>query len=139
LAMFLLARQLGMRFGGALFAGVVYAFGTFFTVWLVWPLTNIYPVIPLILLACDALARRPAPAPFVALAVFIAIQFFGGHPETRFHVLVVAALFFAFRAVQAWRRGPRQIAELGRRFAVFGGAVLAGSALAALAPVPSGG
>ncbi len=43
---FLFGRALGMRFGGALLAGVVFAFGTFFVVWLAWPLTNIFPLIP---------------------------------------------------------------------------------------------
>ena len=44
--MYLLGRTLGMRFGGALLAGVVFAFGTFFVVWLPWPLTNVFPLIP---------------------------------------------------------------------------------------------
>jgi hypothetical protein len=42
----LLGRALGMRFGGALVAGLVFAFGTYFVTWLAWPLTNIFPLIP---------------------------------------------------------------------------------------------
>ena len=46
---YLFARALGLRFGGALLAGVVFTFGTFFAVWLPWTLTNIYPLIPWLL------------------------------------------------------------------------------------------
>ena len=38
--------MLGMRFGGALLSGLVFAFGTFFVVWLAWPLTSVYAFIP---------------------------------------------------------------------------------------------
>ena len=43
---YMLGRVLGMRFGGALLTGVVFAFGTFFVVWLAWPLTSVYACIP---------------------------------------------------------------------------------------------
>ena len=56
---FLLGRRLGMRFGGALVAGLVFAFGTFFVVWLAWPLTNTFPLLPWLLLVTDLLVRRP--------------------------------------------------------------------------------
>ena len=56
---FLLGRRLGMRFGGALVAGLVFAFGTFFVVWLAWPLTNIFPLMPWLLLLTELLVRRP--------------------------------------------------------------------------------
>ena len=50
---YLLGRWLGMRFGGALLSGVVFAFGTFFIVWLAWPLTSIFCLIPWLLLCSD--------------------------------------------------------------------------------------
>ena len=59
LGMFLFARVLGMRFGGALLSGVVFAFGTFFVVWLAWPLTSVYAFIPWTLLLCELLVRGP--------------------------------------------------------------------------------
>ena len=74
-----------MRFGGALLAGIVFAFGTFFVVWLPWPLTNIFP------LHAVAAARDRAAGPAAraaaggGLAALVALQFFGGHPETSFH------------------------------------------------------
>lgn len=47
---FALGRGLGMRFGGALLAGLIFAFGTFFVVLLGWPETNIFPLLPWLLL-----------------------------------------------------------------------------------------
>ena len=65
---YLLGRALGMRFGGALLAGVVFAFGTFFVVWLAWPLTNIFPLLPWLLLLTELVVRRPGPLPAAGLA-----------------------------------------------------------------------
>ena len=48
---YLYGRLMGMRFGGALLAGIVFAFGTFFVVWLPWTLTNIFPLFPWLLIA----------------------------------------------------------------------------------------
>ena len=103
---YLLGRALGMRFGGALLAGVVFAFGTFFVAWLAWPLTNIFPLIPWLLLLTELLVRRPGPLPAAGLAVLVALQFFGGHPETSFHVMVATIVFFAFRGAARGRRRP---------------------------------
>ena len=36
----------GWRFGGALLSGLVFAFGTFFVVWLAWPLSSVFAFIP---------------------------------------------------------------------------------------------
>ena len=55
-----LGRLLGMRFGGALAAGLVYAFGTFFIVWLAWPLSSIFALVPWLLVMAELLIRRPA-------------------------------------------------------------------------------
>ena len=60
---FMLARVLGMRFGGALLSGVVFAFGTFFVVWLAWPLTSVYAFIPWTLALTELLVRRPGRLP----------------------------------------------------------------------------
>jgi hypothetical protein len=133
---FLLARTIGLRFGGALFAGVVYAFGTFFVVWLAWPLTNVFPLIPWILLVTDLLVRRPEPLTVAALAALIGLQFLGGHPETSFHVMVVTTLWFVFRALPPWWREGRQLASLARPVVAYAGAAILGAALAALLLVP---
>jgi hypothetical protein len=134
--MFLLSRVLGMRFGGALLSGVVFAFGTFFVVWLPWPLTNIFPLIPFILLLTELVIRRPGPLPAAGLAGVVALQFLGGHPETSFHVMVVTLCWFAFRAGLAWWRGGRERSTLVAPAAWFTGALVLGTALSALAILP---
>ena len=58
---FQLGRLFGMRFGGAFLTGLVFAFGTFFVIWLAWPLTNIFPLIPYLLILAELTVRRPGP------------------------------------------------------------------------------
>jgi hypothetical protein len=50
---YLLGRALGMRFAGALLAGVVFAFSLFFLVWVSWPLPNVWALLPWLLLLTD--------------------------------------------------------------------------------------
>ncbi len=133
---FLLGRALGMRFGGALLAGVVYAFGTFFVAWLAWPLTNVFPLLPWLLLLSEQVVRRPGPLPVAGLGALVALAFFGGHPETTFHTIVATVVFFAFRLLLAWRQGGGPVTRLVRPSAAFAGALALGAALAALMLVP---
>ena len=136
LGTFVLGRALGMRFAGALLAGLVFAFGTFFVVWLAWPLTNIFPLLPWLLLLTELIVRRPAPLPAAGLAGLVALAFFGGHPETSFHVLVATVVFFAFRVLLAWRRSGRDRAAVTRPALAFGLALAGGTAIAAAMLVP---
>jgi membrane protein YfhO len=131
---YLFGRALGMRFGGALLAGIVFAFGTFFVVWLPWPLTNVFPLLPWLLLATELLIRRPEPLPAAGLAALVALQFFGGHPETSFHFMFVTVVYFVARLLQRrWREGRR---ALVRPTVTFGLALAAGGALAAVVLLP---
>ncbi|HEX6653107.1 MAG TPA: YfhO family protein [Thermoleophilaceae bacterium] len=133
---FLLGRALGMRFGGALLAGAVFSFGTFFVVWLAWPLTNVFPLLPWLLLLSELLIRRPQALVGAGLAGVVGLTFLGGHPETSFHVLVTTVAFFAFRLVLAWSRGGRRRELLTRPAVAFALAVAGGAALAAVMLVP---
>jgi hypothetical protein len=119
---FLLARALGQSVGAALLAGVVAGFGLFHVVWLAWPLSSVWAWLPWVLLLTDRIVRRPSAPAFAGLALVVAFQYAGGHPETSFHVLAAAFLF-------ALLRGPR-------RLHLFLGGVIAGSALAAIVLVP---
>ena len=121
---FLLARRLGQSVGAALLAGVVAGFGLFHVVWLAWPLSSVWAWLPWVLLATDHVVRRPTARAFAMLALVVALQYFGGHPETSFHVLAVALLF-------ALLRGPRRVLW-------FLGGVAAGTALAAIVLIPFG-
>jgi hypothetical protein len=134
--MYVLGRALGMRFGGALVAGIVFAWGTFFVTWLPWPLTNVFPLIPWLLLLTEIVVRRPGPLPVAGLAALVALQFFGGHPETSFHVMVVVTGWFALRALLAWSRGGRRREDLVRPTLAYGLAVAGGTAAAAVVLLP---
>jgi hypothetical protein len=132
---YLFARKLGMRFGGALLAGVVFAFGTFMVVWLGWPLSNVFALLPWLLLLTEILVRSPGPLPVAGLAAVVGVQYLGGHPESNFHVLFATAVFFAFRVLLlARRRGGLRAA--GPPTLAFGLATIGGTALAALFVVP---
>lgn len=131
LGAFLLGRvAFGLRFAGALLAGVVFAFGLTFVAWLPWPLTSVWSFTPWLLLAADRLVRRPAPLNVAALAALVALQYAGGHPESSFHVMALTAIFAAYRLVQRARaRGARDVwPALG----AVASAIVLGTALAAV-------
>jgi hypothetical protein len=137
LGAFALARALGMRMAGALLCGLVFGFGLFFVVWLPWPLTSIWALMPWLMLATDRLVRRPGPLPAAALAGLVALQYFGGHPESSFHVMVAVLAFGVLRLVQA-RRGEVEGAPRSpwRTVGLAVGAIALGTALAAVAIAP---
>ena len=136
LGTYALARRLGMRFGGALLAGLVFAFGTFFIVLLAWPETNIFPLLPWTLLLADMLVTAPGLLPGAGLAAVVALTYLGGHPETTFHVVFAAVVFFAFRLLvwmRAQRAPPRSLLRPLLAFAV---ALGVGTAMAAVMIIP---
>jgi Bacterial membrane protein YfhO len=134
---YLLSRRLGMRFGGALLSGVVFAFGTFFIVWLAWPLTSIFCLIPWLLLCTDILIRRPGPLPVAAVAALVWAVLVGGHPESSFHVLFVAGVWFLFRLWLHWREAGAPAREtVVRPLLAFTGAAFLGLGLAMIALAP---
>ena len=131
---YLLGRALGMRFGGALLAGLTYGWGLFLVAWAPWPLADVWAWLPWLLLLTDRVVRNPGPLPAAGLAVVVAVQFFGGHPESSFHLLLLTAAFAVLRAVDLRRRGmPVEVGPAAGRLAA---AVAGGVALAALALVP---
>jgi Bacterial membrane protein YfhO len=133
---YLFGRLLGMRFGGALVTGLVFAFGTFFVVWLAWPLTSVYAWIPWALAACELVVRRPGRLSVAALAAVVGLQLLGGHPESSFHLMFVLVVFFVFRALLDWRRRSLPKKALVRPTVAFAIAMIAGTALAALVLAP---
>jgi hypothetical protein len=125
---FLLARALAIPWAGALLAGIAFAFSLSFVVWLSWPLSSVWAWLPWLWLGVWEVARRPGAQPVAGLALVVALQFFGGHPESSFHSLASAALF----ALLALSRSDDRLRAAGRL--VLG--VLAGAALAAVALLP---
>ncbi len=129
---FLLARALGQRFAGALLAGLVYGFCLYLVVWVSWPQAGVWALLPWLLLLSERAIRSPGPLAAAGLAVVVAAQFFAGHPESSFHLLLTAVAFFAFRLFTAPppRAGP--LAPL----VTFAAGLAGGAALAALTLLP---
>ncbi len=65
----------------------MFAFGTFFVVWLAWPLTSVYAFIGWTLALTELVIRRPGRLTVAGLAAVVGLQFLGGHPESSFHLL----------------------------------------------------
>ena len=133
---FLLGRALGMRNGGALLAGLCFGFSLDMVEWLAWPLPSVWAWLPWMLLLADRLARAPAPLPAAGLAGVVALQFFGGHPESSFHVLFATCAFFLLRLGLARREARRSPRQLAGSVGVFAVALAGGAALAAVAILP---
>jgi hypothetical protein len=136
LGAFALGRRLGMRFGGALLAGLVFAFGTFFIILLGWAQTSIWAVLPWLLILADTVARRPEPLSAAGLAILVSLTYFGGHAETTFHVMFVAVAFFVFRLLLRLRDERVAWRALLRPALTFAAAVVLGTGLAAVVSVP---
>ena len=64
----------------------------------------------------------------------VALQFFGGHPESNFHLLAATVVFFALRLVVLRREGA--LPGVRRPVAAFVLGVLGGTALAAVTLIP---
>ena len=132
---FLLARALAMGYAGSLLAGLVYGFSLYFVVWIAWPQSGVWALLPWLLLLAELALRRPGPLPAAGLAAVVAAQFFAGHPESSFHLLVTAAAFVAFRIVVLRREG--RLARLRAPLLAVGAGVAGGVLLAALLLSPS--
>jgi hypothetical protein len=127
--MFMLARAaFGMRFGGALLAGFVFALNLKTVTWIIYPNLGIWALIPWLLLATDRLVRRLDLLAGASLAAVVGLQWLAGHPESSFHALLAAAAFFGLRAWQA--------RSFVRPALAFCAAVAGGTALAAISLIP---
>jgi hypothetical protein len=133
---YLLGRSLGMRFGGALLAGVVFALNLKLVTWLIYPAMGVWTWYPWLLLCADRLVKRPDLLSGAALAAVVALQFLTGHPESSFHALLLTTLFFAARLWQAHRRGAPAAERLFKPLGAFVAAALGGAAVAAISLIP---
>ncbi|HEX4673290.1 MAG TPA: YfhO family protein [Solirubrobacteraceae bacterium] len=126
---FLLARALALRPAASLLAGLAFGFSLYMVTWLAWPLSSVWALMPWLLLAVDRVIRRPDALGVALLALVTGLQFLSGHPESSFHVGVVAVLFGALRLTRAPddRRRRAGAAVLG---------LAAGTALAAIVLLP---
>jgi len=93
---YLLARRLGVSFGGSILSGLVFGFSGFMTVWLGFGITNVALFLPLVLWAIRWIRDEGFKSWYSLVLVFAwTSQLLGGHLET--FVLLVP-----FYAVYAW-------------------------------------
>ena len=135
---YLLGRSLGMRFWGALLAGIVYALNLKLVTWLIYPSMGVWTWYPWLLFSADRLVRRPDLLTGAGLAAVVAAQFLTGHPESSFHALLVTVIFFTFRLWQGRRAGAAASRRLRRPVLAFVAALGGGAALAAASLIPVG-
>jgi hypothetical protein len=132
--MYLLARALGMRFAGALMAGVVFGLNLWLVAWVSYPHSGVWALLPWVLWGTERLVRRPSATATGVLAFAVGAQFLAGHPESSFHVVLAAVAFFVLRLGLLLRREPE--ARLRPRVLAMVAALVAGTALAAMLLVP---
>jgi hypothetical protein len=133
LGMFMLARSLGLRFGGALLAGVVFGFNQWIVEWVLYPHASVWALMPWLLFATDRLVRRPDGVTVAGVGLAAALVLVSGHPESAFHAFVAAGILFALRAGARHRERPR---ELVRPALAFVSAIGLGVAAAGVAIIP---
>ena len=133
---YLLGRALGMRFGGALLAGLVFALNLKMVTWISYPHMSVWTFIPWLMLLTDRLVRRPTLLAGAGLAALVAVQFLSGHAESSFHALMATSAFLLLRLWQARREEWDGSTPPLRAVLAFGGAVLAGAAVAAVSLIP---
>jgi hypothetical protein len=133
---YLLGRALGMRFGGALVAGLVFALSLKMVTWISYPHMSVWTFIPWLLLLTEHLVRRRTLLAGAGLAAVVALVLLSGHPESSFHALLATGLFLLLRLWQARREDLSAAQPAWRTLLAFGGAALAGAALAAISLIP---
>lgn len=106
LGAYLFTRELGLRRGPSLLAGISFAFGMFFVVWLEHPQTNVWLCLPWMLLATRRVCRRGSLGATALLGLATGLAWLGGHPESGAFLLGCAAAYAAFELISERYGGP---------------------------------
>jgi Bacterial membrane protein YfhO len=134
--MFLLCRALGIRFGGALLAGIVYAFNLWMVTWVTYPHMSVWTWIPWMMLLADRCIKRPDLLGLGGLSAVTAAQFLSGHPESSFHLLVATGLFSILRLWQTRAARGGGLRGTLRPVLTLAGGLIGGALLSALVLLP---
>ncbi len=115
----------------AALAAISFAFSTFLTVWLLYPLTSAVVWLPWLWWATARLIAQPGPRAVAALALLAALPLLAGQPEMALHLALVTAAWALFCAIRAGggRRGLT-------RLALWAGSYALGTAVAAIQVLP---
>lgn len=125
---FWLARNLGLRFAGALAAGFVYSLANYSLGFLQLVDLNSQMLLPLLMFTARKMLPRPAFSHLAGAGLLCALVILGGHPEAGFNTFLVGGLFFLFLARRSRARGSV--------FLPAGAALLLGILLALAALLP---
>src|SRR5260221_3944985 len=108
-----LVRVMGGGPRAAVVSGFVYATSGYGVLWLLYPIANVFAVLPGLAASALLLVREPRPRCALFVTAFAALATIGGHPETLFCGVLAIALLVVWES----RRG-------GRRRLAGGGGVL---------------
>ena len=115
-----LLRRFGVSPGPSLVGAVGFVLCGSNILWLNHPHTNVTVLLPLLLLLTDKfIADRPRALWAGLWGLLVGVQFFGGHIESSYNVLLVCGLFFIYRMVgivrleRSWKAFWRPVAAGG--------------------------
>jgi hypothetical protein len=128
------AAHQGLRPPSSTVAVIALTFSGFLVSWLQYPVATVAVMLPWLLLAADALVEAPSPRRIAALALVVALQFFGGAGETSIHALAFLAIYVVYRSFS--QAGRERFRAIGR-IITCGAAVALGTALAAIQLLPA--
>lgn len=131
-AVFFLARRLGVLAGGAFLAGAAWMFSSFAIRWLLWHVNNPALWLPVLLVAFDAYLVRPNWRRFALASLAAGVLQLAGHPETQFHAGFFAGCFAIVRALAL----PLPLGGRLRRMTGCAAAMVVGLAVAAAGLLP---
>jgi len=103
---YLFCRELRLRRGPALLAAIAFAFGTYFFDWLEHPHTNVWSMLPWMLLATRRLCTRGSVGAAALLGASTGLSWLGEHPESGAFVFVATALYGTWELTAERLRGP---------------------------------
>lgn len=98
LCAFWLARELDVPPGQAVISALVFATCGYTIVWLLWPHSSIFAMLPGLAAAAIRLVKEPRTRYAAVVIAFAAICTAGGHPETLFVGVVGIAIFLIWEA-----------------------------------------
>lgn len=120
----LFLRALGAGGLASALGGIAYASSSYMVIWLGWPQTSVAAIFPWAFAASEWFLRSGNRLALPALAIAIALQFFGGHPGTSVHFGLALTVYLLVRVFPLGRKAPAVLALLA--FAGLTGTALAG-------------
>ena len=115
----------------AALAAISFAFSTFLTVWLLYPLTGAVVWLPWLWWATARLITQPGPRSVAVLAGFAALPLLAGQPEMALHLALATGTWALFCAIRCGG-GQRGLTGLG----LWAGGYALGTLLAAIQVLP---